>query len=387
MSKENNNNNNKMSFDDLNLKENLLRGVYSYGFENPSIIQHKSVPVMCKGVDLIAQAQSGTGKTGAFAIGCLNSLDESLKRTQVIIISPTHELVNQTYDVLENIGKYMNVTMMKVMGGTSMNECRDGLNKDPQIIVGSPGRILDMINRRNLFTDNIRQVIIDEADEILSFGFKESIYDIIKSIPENSQICLFSATIPEDVLELSNKFLREPENILVKKEALTLEGIRQFFINVKVNDWKLDVLKDLYDVINISQCIIYINSRNKLMEVYENLNKDNFPVSYIHGELTSQERKKTMEDFKSGHTRILISTDLLSRGIDIQQLSLVINFDLPKSKETYIHRIGRSGRYGRKGVSINLVTDRDMNYMKEIEEFYDTEIKEMPQNIADYLSV
>jgi len=385
MSKENNNN--KMSFDDLNLKENLLRGVYSYGFENPSIIQHKSVPVMCKGVDLIAQAQSGTGKTGAFAIGCLNSLDESLKRTQVIIISPTHELVNQTYDVLENIGKYMDVTMMKVMGGTSMNECRDGLNKDPQIIVGSPGRILDMINRRNLFTDNIRQVIIDEADEILSFGFKESIYDIIKSIPENSQICLFSATIPEDVLELSNKFLREPENILVKKEALTLEGIRQFFINVKVNDWKLDVLKDLYDVINISQCIIYINSRNKLMEVYENLNKDNFPVSYIHGELTSQERKKTMEDFKSGHTRILISTDLLSRGIDIQQLSLVINFDLPKSKETYIHRIGRSGRYGRKGVSINLVTDRDMNYMKEIEEFYDTEIKEMPQNIADYLSV
>tara|TARA_B110000971_G_C20029960_1_gene510902 strand:+ start:2526 stop:3692 length:1167 start_codon:yes stop_codon:yes gene_type:complete len=388
MSKENNNNNNnKMSFDDLTLKENLLRGVYSYGFENPSIIQHKSVPVMCKGVDLIAQAQSGTGKTGAFAMGCLNSLDEDLKRTQVLIISPTHELVNQTYDVLENIGKYMNVTMMKVMGGTNMNECRDGLSKDPQIIVGSPGRILDMINRRNLFTDNIRQVILDEADEILSYGFKESIHDIIKSIPQNSQICLFSATIPEDVLDLSNKFLREPENILVKKEALTLEGIRQFFINVKVNDWKLDVLKDLYDTINISQCIIYINSRNKLMDVYENLSGADFPVSYIHGELTSQERKKTMEEFKSGHTRILLSTDLLSRGIDIQQLSLVINFDLPKSKETYIHRIGRSGRYGRKGVSINLVTDRDIDYMKEIESFYDTEIKEMPQNIADYLSV
>jgi translation initiation factor 4A len=385
MSKENNNN--KMSFDDLTLKENLLRGVYSYGFENPSIIQHKSVPVMCKGVDLIAQAQSGTGKTGAFAMGCLNTLDEDLKRTQVLIISPTHELVNQTYDVLENIGKYMNITMMKVMGGTNMNECRDGLSKDPQIIVGSPGRILDMINRRNLFTDNIRQVILDEADEILSYGFKESIHDIIKSIPQNSQICLFSATIPEDVLDLSNKFLREPENILVKKEALTLEGIRQFFINVKVNDWKLDVLKDLYDTINISQCIIYINSRNKLMDVYENLSKDDFPVSFIHGELTSQERKKTMEEFKSGHTRILLSTDLLSRGIDIQQLSLVINFDLPKSKETYIHRIGRSGRYGRKGVSINLITDRDIDYMKEIESFYDTEVKEMPQNIADYLSV
>ena len=377
----------KMSFDDLNLREKLLRGVYSYGFENPSLIQHKSVPVMCKGVDLIAQAQSGTGKTGAFTIACLNKLDVDLKRTQVLIISPTHELVNQTYDVLENMGKYMDVTMMKVMGGTNMNECRDGLSKDPQIIVGSPGRILDMINRRHLYTDNIRQVILDEADEILSYGFKDSIHDIIKTLSDKAQICLFSATIPDDVLELSNSFLRNPENILIKKEALTLEGITQFFINIKVNDWKYDVLKDLYDTINISQCIIYINSKNKLMEVYESLMKDDFPVSFIHGELRGDERKRTMNEFKSGHTRILLSTDLLSRGIDIQQLSLVINFDLPKSKETYIHRIGRSGRYGRKGVSINLVTDRDMDYMKEIESFYDTEIKEMPQNLADYLSV
>jgi translation initiation factor 4A len=377
----------KMSFDDLNLREKLLRGVYSYGFENPSLIQHKSVPVMCKGVDLIAQAQSGTGKTGAFTIGCLNKIDESLKRTQVLIISPTHELVNQTYDVLENMGKYMDVTMMKVMGGTNMNECRDGLSKDPQIIVGSPGRILDMINRRHLYTDNIRQVILDEADEILSYGFKESIHDIIKTLSDKAQICLFSATIPDDVLELSNSFLRNPETILIKKEALTLEGITQFFINVKVNDWKYDVLKDLYDTINISQCIIYINSKNKLIEIYESLMRDNFPVSFIHGELRGDERKRTMNEFKSGKTRILLSTDLLSRGIDIQQLSLVINFDLPKSKETYIHRIGRSGRYGRKGVSINLVTDRDMDYMKEIESFYDTEIKEMPQNLGDYLSV
>ena len=377
----------KLSFEDLNLKESLLRGVFSYGFENPSVIQNSAIPVLSKGKDVIAQAQSGTGKTGAFAIGCLNKLDEEKKRTQVLIISPTHELVNQTYDVLKNLSNYMDVTIMKVMGGTNVNECRNDLSKDPQIIVGSPGRILDMINRRFLFTDNITTLIFDEADEILSYGFKESIYNIIKCIPQNTQICLFSATIPEDIIELSSKFLREPENILVKKEALTLEGITQFYINIKVNDWKYDVLKDLYDTISISQCIIYINSKNKLNEVYDNLLKDSFPVSCIHGELTSQERKKTMEDFKSGHTRILLSTDLLSRGIDIQQLSLVINFDLPKSKETYIHRIGRSGRYGRKGVSINLVTDRDLPYMKEIEEFYDTEIKEMPNNISDYLSV
>ena len=201
-----------------------------------------------------------------------------------------------------------------------------------------------------------------------------------------TQICLYSATIPEDILELSDKFLNNPAKILVKKEELTLEGILQFYVNIKVNDWKYNVLTDLYDTISVSQCIIYINSKNKLMEVYRSLIGENFPVGYIHGELTPSERKETMEQFKTGHTRILLSTDLLSRGIDIQQLSLVINFDLPRSKETYIHRIGRSGRYGRKGVAINLVTDRDVPYMKEIEAFYDTKIEEMPNNIGDYLN-
>ena len=198
---------------------------------------------------------------------------------------------------------------------------------------------------------------------------------------------MFSATIPDEILDLSTRFMNNPERILIKKEELTLEGITQFYINIKVNDWKFDVLKDLYDTINVSQCIIYINSKNKLMDIYTKLTNENFPVSYIHGELSSADRKEVMENFRSGHSRILLSTDLLSRGIDVQQLSLVINFDLPKSKETYIHRIGRSGRYGRKGVSINLVTDRDMRYMEEIQSFYDTKISEMPQNIQDYLSV
>ena len=222
---------------------------------------------------------------------------------------------------------------------------------------------------------------------MIHFLFKLTIYNIIKTIPTSSQICLFSATIPDEIMELSDNFMKQPQKILVKKEALTLEGITQFYINIKVNDWKYDVLTDLYDTINIAQCIIYINSKNKLMEVYDCLIKDNFPVACIHGELTSEDRKKVMEEFRSGHSRILLSTDLLSRGIDVQQLSLVINFDLPKSKETYIHRIGRSGRYGRKGVAINLVTDRDLPHLKDIEEFYETKIVEMPQNLEDYLSV
>ena len=257
----------------------------------------------------------------------------------------------------------------------------------PHIIIGTPGRLLDMLNKKEIFTSGVKTFVMDEADDILSLGFIDTITFIIKYLSQDCQICLFSATIPQDIIELSKNFMNNPEQILVKKEALTLEGIRQFYINIRISDWKFDVLKDLYDTINIAQCIIYINSKTKLMEIYDKLNNENFPVSCIHGELTSDARKQVMDNFRSGHTRILLSTDLLSRGIDVQQLSLVINFDLPKSKEVYIHRIGRSGRYGRKGVAINLVTERDMQHMKDIELFYDTKIYEMPQNIEEYLSV
>ena len=206
-------------------------------------------------------------------------------------------------------------------------------------------------------------------------------------MPESTQMCLFSATMPNEVLELTEKFMKNPKSILVKKESLTLEGIKQFYIDIRVNDWKYDILKDLYDTISISQCIIYFNSKNKLIDINERLLRENFPVSFIHGDLSSNERKSVMQDFKAGNTRILLSTDLLSRGIDIQQLSLVINFDLPKTKETYIHRIGRSGRYGRKGVAINFITDRDTTQLSEITKYYDTQIDPMPANIAEFLSV
>jgi len=378
---------NNGSFEDLSLKEDLLRGIFSYGFEVPSAIQSKSIPFLRTGGDVIAQAQSGTGKTGAFVIGSLERVDVDVKGTQIIIISPTRELSKQTTEVVSELSKYMNVSYMEVVGGTDVFQCRSDLDKLPQIIIGTPGRILDMINKRSIFTDKLVSLIFDEADEILSQGFKETIYNIVRSISEQCQICLFSATMPDEVIELTDSFMREPQSILVKKEALTLEGITQFYINMRVSDWKYDILKDLYNTISISQCIIYFNSKNKLNEIYRSLNEEDFPVSMIHGELSSEERKTTMHEFKSGQTRILLSTDLLSRGIDIQQLSLVINFDLPRSKETYIHRIGRSGRYGRKGVAINFVTERDLENMEIIKQHYNTKIEEMPQNIEEYLSV
>tara|TARA_B100000674_G_scaffold490893_1_gene507759 strand:- start:670 stop:1797 length:1128 start_codon:yes stop_codon:yes gene_type:complete len=375
-----------MSFDELNINDTILRGVYGHGFEKPSSIQSKSVPIILSGKDIIAQAQSGTGKTGAFCIGSLCRIDENKQVIQGIIIVPTRELAEQVYKVILDLSSYTKITLLKVIGGTNIFQCKDELNKNPHIIVGTPGRILDMIQRGYLPTIDIKILVFDEADEILSYGFKETIHDIIQMVSKDTQICLFSATLPDEILELTDKFMNEPERVLVKKEELTLEGIQQFFINIKYNDWKYDVIIDLYDTINVGQCIIYMNSKNKIVEIYDKLMNDNFPVEYITGDRSVKERNDIMEKFRSGSLRILLSSDLLSRGIDIQQLSLVINYDLPREKETYIHRIGRSGRYGRKGVAINLINDREIEYMKHIEEFYDTKINEMPKNIIDYLN-
>ena len=373
------------SFEDLDLNDELLRGIYSYGFEKPSKIQYKSIPLIKSGKDLIAQSQSGTGKTGAFSIGILNNIDTKLKKTQYIVLTPTHELAKQIYSVIENLGARMDITMCKVIGKTNISESIMELKRDPQIIVATPGRLVDMISKRHIFTDNIETLVLDEADEMLSGGFMEILYEIIKCMPKKCQICLFSATMPKEILDLTENFMNNPERLLVNRDELTLEGIKQFYINLKQYNWKFDVLYDIYDTINITQSIIYVNSKNILNNLYDRLSRDEYPVSYIHGDMQTIEREKNLNDFKNGITRIMLSTDLLSRGIDIQQLSLVINFDLPRNKETYIHRIGRSGRYGRKGTAINFITDEDTAHMKEIEDFYNTKIEEMPQNLADYL--
>jgi superfamily II DNA/RNA helicase len=374
------------SFDTLNIKDDLLRGIYAYGFENPSTIQHKSIPHINSKKDIIAQAQSGTGKTGAYSIGMLNNINIEEKKIQGLIILPTYELVHQTYDVLTSLSSYMDVNIAKIIGKTRIQESIDALSKHPQIVIGTPGRLLDMIQKQYLYTTEMKMLVLDEADEILSEGFMDTIYNIIRCLPKESQICFFSATIPDDVLQLTSQFMNNPEQILVKNADLTLEGIKQFYVNVQQNIWKLDVLYDIYNTITITQCIIYINSKNTLMRVYQDLVNKGYPCTYIHGDLTKEERTQNMNDFKSGSIRIMLSTDLLSRGIDIQQLSLVINYDLPRQKETYIHRIGRSGRYGRKGVSINFITERDRVYMSELEQHYNTKIEEMPQNFSDFLN-
>merc|ERR1712149_92943 len=233
--------------------------------------------------------------------------------------------------------------------------------------------------------DDLITFVLDEADEMLSRGFKDQIYDIFKTLPPNVQVCLFSATMAPEILELTTKFMRDAVRILVKKDELTLEGIRQFYVAIEKEEWKLDTLCDLYETLTITQAIIYANTRRKVDWLTEKMRERDFTVSAMHGDMDMKEREIIMKEFRSGSSRVLITTDLLARGIDVQQVSLVINYDLPTNLENYIHRIGRSGRFGRKGVSINFLTQDDVRTLRAIEQFYNTQVDEMPMDVADLI--
>eukprot|EP00595_Chromulina_sp_UTEXLB2642_P001837 CAMPEP_0196763382 /NCGR_PEP_ID=MMETSP1095-20130614/3995_1 /TAXON_ID=96789 ORGANISM="Chromulina nebulosa, Strain UTEXLB2642" /NCGR_SAMPLE_ID=MMETSP1095 /ASSEMBLY_ACC=CAM_ASM_000446 /LENGTH=407 /DNA_ID=CAMNT_0042116467 /DNA_START=64 /DNA_END=1287 /DNA_ORIENTATION=- len=373
------------TFDAMELKEDLLRGIYAYGFEKPSAIQQRAVKPMITGRDIIAQAQSGTGKTATFAIGILQRLNSSIRECQALILAPTRELAQQIVKVASALGDFMNLKIHGCVGGTAVREDMKILSDGVHIVVGTPGRVHDMINRRALRLDNIQLFVLDEADEMLSRGFKDQIYDVFKFMPESVQCAIFSATMPLEVLEVTKKFMREPIRILVKKEELTLEGIKQFYIGIEREEWKLDTLSDLYATLTITQAIIYCNTRRKVDWLTEQMTARDFTVSSMHGDMDQRERDLIMREFRSGSSRVLITTDLLARGIDVQQVSLVINYDLPTNRENYIHRIGRSGRFGRKGVAINFITEGDIRYMRDIEQFYNTQINELPNNVADLL--
>lgn len=373
------------SFDDMKLRDELLRGIYAYGFEKPSAIQQRGIMPVLAGHDTIAQAQSGTGKTATFSIACLQQIDTSLKKTQALILAPTRELAQQIQKVARALGDFLNVTSHACVGGTLVRDdiriLRDGVH----LVVGTPGRVYDMIKRQELSLANVKIFVLDEADEMLSRGFKDQIYDVFQHLPGTVQVCLFSATMPDEILEISERFMREPVRILVKRDELTLEGIKQFYISVEREDWKLDTLCDLYETLTITQAIIYCNTRRKVDWLTDKMQQRDFTVSSMHGDMTGPERELIMKEFRSGSSRVLITTDLLARGIDVQQVSLVINYDMPANRENYIHRIGRSGRFGRKGVAINFVTVEDTRTMREIEAFYNTTIEEMPMNVADLI--
>ncbi|XP_043467806.1 eukaryotic initiation factor 4A isoform X2 [Leptopilina heterotoma] len=373
------------NFDDMSLKEELLRGIYAYGFEKPSAIQQRAILPCVKGHDVIAQAQSGTGKTATFSISILQQIDTSVTECQALILAPTRELAQQIQKVVIALGDFMHVQCHACIGGTNVREDIRKLELGVHVVVGTPGRVSDMINRRALRANKIKLFVLDEADEMLSRGFKEQIHEVFKLLPSEVQVILLSATMPQDVLEVSKCFMRRPISILVKKEELTLEGIKQFFVYVEREDWKLETLCDLYDTLSITQAVIFCNTRRKVDWLTENMHNRDFTVSAMHGDMEQRERDVIMRQFRTGSSRVLITTDLLARGIDVQQVSLVINYDLPSNRENYIHRIGRGGRFGRKGVAINFVTADDKRTLKDIEHFYNTRIEEMPMNVADLI--
>ncbi|CAD5225093.1 unnamed protein product [Bursaphelenchus okinawaensis] len=373
------------TFDAMGLNKDLLRGIYSYGFEKPSAIQQRAIKQIMKGNDLIAQAQSGTGKTATFSIGTLQSIDVQTRETQALILSPTRELATQIQKVILALGDYMNVQCHACIGGTNVGEDMRKLDYGQHIVTGTPGRVFDMIRRRNLRTRSIKLLVLDEADEMLTKGFKEQLYDIYRYLPPGAQVVLLSATLPHDVLEMTSKFMTDPVRVLVKRDELTLDGIKQFFVAVDREEWKFDTLSDLYDTLTITQAVVFCNTRRKVDWLAEKMREANFTVSCIHSDMEQKEREEVMKQFRAGESRVLISTDVWARGLDVPQVSLVVNYDLPNNRELYIHRIGRSGRYGRKGVAINFVKQDDIRILRDIEQYYSTQIDEMPMQVSDLI--
>lgn len=373
------------SFDAMGIREDLLRGIYDYGFEKPSAIQQRAVIPIITGRDVIAQAQSGTGKTSMISLSVCQVIETNVHEVQALILSPTRELATQTERVMQAVGSFMSVSVHACVGGKSIGEDIRKLESGVHVVSGTPGRVCDMIKRRTLRTRAIKLLVLDEADEMLSRGFKDQIYDVYRYLPPELQVVLISATLPHDILEITSKFMTDPVRILVKRDELTLEGIKQFFVAVEKEEWKFDTLCDLYDTLTITQAVIFCNTKRKVDWLTERMRTNNFTVSAMHGDMPQKERDAIMNEFRGGTTRVLITTDVWARGLDVQQVSLVINYDLPNNRELYIHRIGRSGRFGRKGVAINFVRKDDIRILRDIEQYYSTQIDEMPMNVADLI--
>lgn len=381
-----------MSFDEMGLSEDILRGIYSYGFERPSDIQTMAIVPMRERRDILAQAQSGTGKTGTFIIGGLSVIDPKENEVQMVVLCPTRELADQITTVAKGIGEYMGLRVHTITGGTSVSEDLAILNQSklgpphvPHLLVATPGRLYDLLHRKAVNPKTIRVLVLDEADQMLEARFREQVHCILgMGWSDKTQVALLSATMVPELAEVAKSLLSNPVTILLEPDDVTLDGIKQWYVKIDRDEFKLDTLCDVYEHLSIQQATIFVNTRTRAEWLAEQMRGRGFELDCIHGDMPVTERKARMQDFRSGKCRVLISTDLIARGIDVQQISVVINFELPVQRENYIHRIGRSGRYGRKGASINLVTEREMRAQAEIESYYKTKINILPLDLNIY---
>ena len=363
-----------MNFNELTNNVSLLEAINALGFTAPSQIQEQSVPPIKAGRDILAQSQTGTGKTAAFAIPTIDGLDEEVETPQILVICPTRELAVQVADEFKKLTKFSHCSVAAVFGGEHIVKQIKELKKKPQIVVGTPGRMRDHIRRKTLKLDTIKYVVLDEADEMLKMGFAEEIQEVYDKIPGKTQNLMFSATVPKNVEKLASQYLENPEIIRIEPKTVASDTVKQSYMAVQ-KKYKKDVCKRVIDLKNPSKCIIFCNTKRMVDELVDFMQEKEYSVDRIHGDLKQEQRSKVMAQFNKGNIDILIATDIAGRGIDIKNVDLVINYDMPDEEDSYVHRIGRSGRAGKDGEAVSLVSSRDKGMLMDIQKYIKKEIE------------
>ncbi|KAG9043696.1 Eukaryotic initiation factor 4A-III [Tulasnella sp. UAMH 9824] len=373
------------AFDQLDLKEDLLRGISAYGFETPSAVQQRAILPIVLGRDVIVQAEAGLGKTSAGAIALLHRIDTNLRETQALILSSTRETATMTQSIVMALGGYLKVQCHACIGGTSVAEDIRKLDYGVHVVSGTPGRVFDMIRRKHLRTRNIKMLVLDEADEMLAKGFREQIYDIYRYLPPATQVVFLGTTLPHDALEMTTKFTTDPIRILLRRDEPTLKRMKHYFVAVEKEEWKFDALCDLFDTLTVTQAVIFCNKRRKVDWLTEKMRDAKFTVSFMHGEMPQKERDQIATDFRAGTSRVLITTDGRIRAIDLSQVDLVVNYDLPNNRDNYDNRLSRIGLPGRSTTAVNFVTVQEVKILRDIEKYYSINIDQMPVKAAELI--
>lgn len=363
-----------IKFEDMGLTVDILKAVKYMGFEEASPIQAKAIPLMKEGYDVIGQAQTGTGKTAAFGIPLLEKIDPRNKKLQAVVLCPTRELAIQVAEEIRNLAKYMHgIKLVPIYGGQEIVKQIRSLKSGTQIIVGTPGRVMDHMRRKTIKMDHVHTVVLDEADEMLNMGFLEDMETILSSVPEERQTLLFSATMPKAILEITKKFQKNAQLVKVTKKELTVPNIEQYYYEVKPKN-KEEVLARLLDIYDPKLSVVFCNTKKEVDLLVQALLGRGYFAAALHGDLKQEQRDRVMQGFRSGKTDILVATDVAARGIDVDDVEAVFNYDLPQDDEYYVHRIGRTGRAGRGGKAFSFVTGKEVYKIKEIQRYCKTKI-------------
>lgn len=367
-----------MKFDELNIDERILRAIEDMGFEETSPIQTQAIPAVCEGIDVVGQAQTGTGKTAAYTIPMLMKIDQQIKKPQAIVLCPTRELAVQVAEEIRKLAKYMSdIKVLPVYGGQEIVRQIKSLKTGVQIIVGTPGRVMDHMRRKTVKFDNINMVILDEADEMLDMGFREDMETILTETPEDRQTVMFSATMPKAIMDIARNFQKDARIIKVVRKELTVSNIEQFYYEVRPKN-KTEVLCRLIDIYNPRLSVVFCNTKRQVDELISELKGRGYFADGIHGDMKQQQRDRVMDDFRSGKVDILIATDVAARGIDVDDVDMVFNYDIPQDEEYYVHRIGRTGRAGRSGMALSFISGKEVYKLKDIERYCKTKILAKP---------